>query len=72
MNIKSDWISVDTRLPYNHERCLFFNGFTIHVGWRDGKNWMLPRTLNPSTPATHWMPLPLPPKTESARSRVDF
>lgn len=62
---KSDWISVDMRLPSDQENvlCWVNNRATIgyyidtEVGWHDDHCYK----IEPS----HWMPLPKPPKEET-------
>lgn len=64
------WISVEDRLPKVGETVLFTgknsygNRFITQRGWFDGDFWRRNDgdKVYPSTPVTHWMPLPEPPK----------
>lgn len=64
-----EWISVDDRLPeekvncivhYKHAYCDNDDYWAIGICFYDGEKFQ----TNLSYKATHWMPLPLPPKGE--------
>lgn len=52
---KSEWVSVEDRLPEPHHKVLTFNGY-IGVNWNNGKDWVMFGGV------THWQALPTPPK----------
>lgn len=67
-----DWISVKERMPMLIETVLFI-GKNCHGGWFsakrgyfDGTFWHSEDsgTVYPTTPVTHWMPLPEPPEED--------
>ena len=64
-----EWISVDDRLPeekadcivyYQHAYCDNDGYWAIGMCFYDGEKFQ----LNPAYKATHWMPMPQPPKGE--------
>ena len=59
-----EWISVKDMLPTSIEDVLVWDGEHISVGWYDtySKGWT--SYLGSIDGATHWMPLPEPPKEE--------
>lgn len=61
---KSDeWISVKERLPENKGRYIvYMRGQEPFVSWFDGDMFRTQSTVPIEYPATHWMPLPEPPK----------
>jgi len=67
----SEWVSVEERLPKDNEEILFYReNWGILWGWYHSSTGMFIEgrqhdiTLSSSKDATHWMPLPNPPKTE--------
>lgn len=67
------WISVEDRLPMLIETVLFIGKdyygkwFGVKRGYFDGSLWHSDDfgTIYSTTPVTHWMPLPEPPKEVS-------
>ena len=59
---KSEWISVEERLPEMYEDVLYFNGHSVGVDFicSDGM-WCEEDVHND---VTHWMPLPEAPKVK--------
>lgn len=57
-----EWISVEDRLPEIGERVLAFdNEYGVQIMWLNQREkWEMPVRFADS--ATHWMPLPEPPK----------
>ena len=59
------WISVKERLPENRgQYIIYMRGQEPFVSWFDGDIFRSPSTVPIECPATHWMPLPEPPKEE--------
>lgn len=57
------WISVKERLPENKGRYIIYMcGQEPFVSWFDGDRFHSLSTVPIAYPATHWMPLPEPPK----------
>lgn len=71
--VKPEWISVNDRLPMLIETVLFIgknyygNWFGVKRGYFDGSFWHSDDygTIYSTTPVTHWMPLPEPPKEKA-------
>jgi len=67
------WISVKDRLPELGTPVLFIGKtiyrawFSTQRGWYDGTFWRRNdgEAVYSTTPVTHWMPLPKPPKEEN-------
>lgn len=62
MNNMSEWISVKDRLPEIGERVLIYSRQTLEAIRYEGKKFN--RFGVSVDDATHWMPLPAPPKGE--------
>lgn len=61
----SKWISVKERLPENRgQYIIYMRGQEPFVSWFDGDIFRSPSTVPIKCLATHWMPLPQPPKEE--------
>lgn len=65
----SEWISVNEKLPQPGRRVLLHAGGFIGEGWCSGTRWLrngrnVERDYDAAV--THWMPLPEPPKEETA------
>ena len=59
------WISVKERLPENKGRYIIYvRGPEPFVSWFDGYRFRTIGTAPFTYPATHWQPLPEPPKEE--------
>lgn len=61
------WISVDDRLPEDKQNVLICEKDSLgiyyySVGYQEDSDWYLEYNSEPLDCATHWQPLPLPPK----------
>lgn len=57
------WISVDERLPENHQTVLGYNPMSTFICTRVGEGFIERISFIPCC-VTHWQPLPQPPETK--------
>ena len=62
--VKQEWISVEDRLPEQYSGVIVFDGDCVGEAEYDGKrfHWSADEDI---AFATHWMPLPEPPKCQN-------
>ncbi len=59
---EAEWISVEDRLPENHQRVLANNGRKVQSGYyREPENAFVSDSNWSLLAVTHWKPLPPPP-----------
>ena len=59
----SEWISVESKIPYAGDRVLLLSEDGMYVGWRTIDGYSRDGDLDNFAvfSVTHWMPLPEPP-----------
>lgn len=61
--VKQEWISVEDRLPEQYSGVIAYDGDAVGEAFYDGEDFMWTENED-FVFATHWMPLPEPPKGE--------